>query len=74
MFKLKPIQLITAKVGMREIGIAAAAMSVARQLRKNRKTTMAASNIPSIKALRVAVKLFCVLVAVDTMRSNFTSG
>ena len=54
MFKLKPIQLITAKVGMREIGIAAAAISVARQFRKNKNTTMAASNIPSIKALKVA--------------------
>ncbi len=45
----KPIALIAQKVGKTESGRATAAISVARQSRRNRNTTSTASPAPSIR-------------------------
>ena len=46
-FRVKPSQCITKNVGMIDSGRATAAMTVARQLRRNRNTTITASAAPS---------------------------
>ena len=43
-FNVKPIAAISAKVEMIEVGMATAAISVVRQLARNRKMTIAAKN------------------------------
>ncbi|MNW02320.1 hypothetical protein D3C71_1980860 [compost metagenome] len=48
MLRLKPSSDMTAKVGTSEMGIATAAMAVARQSRRKTSTTRAARNMPSI--------------------------
>ncbi len=54
-FRLNPMSWMAVKVGARDKGMAIAAIAVARQLRKNRNTTSAASPIPSISTWTVAV-------------------
>ncbi len=74
MFRLKPIHDITAKVGISETGIATAAISVARQSRRNRNTTIEASAMPSSSAASVAVVAVLGASAFETMRSKRTCG
>jgi len=51
-FKLRPVMFITTRVTMIEIGIAAATINVARNLRKNHHSTLIANNTPSKRLLR----------------------
>ena len=54
MFRLKPSTTMTRKVGTSETGMATATIAVERQSRRKRKTTSAASAIPSNMVRRVA--------------------
>jgi len=47
---VKPIRSMNQKVGIADSGIASAEITVARQSRRNRNTTMTASTAPSIIA------------------------
>ena len=50
MLSVKPIRSMNQKVGIAESGMAIAEITVARQSRRNRKTTTTASTAPSISA------------------------
>ena len=50
MLRVKPIRSMNQKVGIAESGIAIAEINVARQSRRNRKTTTTASTAPSTSA------------------------
>ena len=56
MFRQKPSTLMKKKVGISETGMAIAVISVARQSRRKRNTTSAASNMPSSNVCHVAMK------------------
>ncbi len=49
LFKVNPSACMTAKVAMTEVGIATAAITVARQLRMNSSTTALAKMLPTIR-------------------------
>jgi hypothetical protein len=55
-FRLKPLRLMKAKVGISETGMATAVTAVARQSRRNSHTTSAARAMPSSSVCRVAEK------------------
>ena len=57
---VKPIQCITAKVGMADSGSATALTRVARQSRRNHQTTSTASTAPSISRVIEPSKFSCV--------------
>ena len=73
-FRLKPRSRITKKVGIKDSGMATAAIAVARQLRRNRKTTNAASTMPSSSTCTVASKLARVSSTVETTWVKVTDG
>ena len=50
MLSVKPSSSMNQKVGIADSGMASAEISVARQSRRNRNTTMTASTAPSISA------------------------
>ena len=73
MFRLKPSQYITAKVGMIDSGSATAEMKVARQSRRNNHTTSTASSAPSHNMCMEASNEACaswVVEATSTMCSR----
>ena len=49
LFSVKPNTFITAKVPIRDTGIAVAAIIVLRKFRKNRNTTRAAKRLPRMR-------------------------
>ena len=56
MFSAKPSMLMKKKVGISDTGMAMAVINVARQSRRNRNTTSAASSMPSSNVCHVAMK------------------
>ncbi len=62
------------KVGISDSGIASAAMTVARQSRRKRKTTMAARIMPSISTSCVAWKFALVSSVIEKILVIFSPG
>ena len=74
MLSEKPASFITKKVGISEIGMAAAVISVARQSRRKNSTTSAARNMPSASTCWVALKLSRVSSTDEKIFENLTAG
>ena len=73
-FSEKPNHEITQKVGISDSGMASAAMTVARQSRRNRNTTRAARIMPSISTSCVAWKLALVSSVIEKTLVIFRPG